>query len=165
MKKTLGERISELRKNKNMTQEDLAIKMGVSPQAVSKWENDVSCPDINTLPKLAKILDISVDRLLSDEEPADTYIVPVEERKDINKMLLKIRVSSEGDKVKLNLPLSIVKIALEMGSINGMFGKNCGEVMKEIDFNSIFAMAEQGVMGKILEVESDDGDIVEIFVE
>ena len=47
---TLGKRIMALRKAKGWTQEQLAAQLGISAQAVSKWENDVSCPDISTLP-------------------------------------------------------------------------------------------------------------------
>lgn len=62
--KTLGEMISSLRKEKGMTQNELAEKMNVTDKAVSKWERDLSCPDINTISKLANILDVSVDELL-----------------------------------------------------------------------------------------------------
>lgn len=60
MKKTLGTMISSLRKDKGMTQLELAEIMGVTDKAVSKWERDLSCPDINSIPKLAEILEISV---------------------------------------------------------------------------------------------------------
>ena len=53
MSETIGNRISKYRKAKGMTQEELANQMGVSSQAVSKWENDASCPDIATLPSCA----------------------------------------------------------------------------------------------------------------
>ena len=49
---TIGKRIARYRKDKHMTQEELAGKMGVSAQAVSKWETDTSCPDITALPQL-----------------------------------------------------------------------------------------------------------------
>lgn len=62
--KTLGEMIASLRKENRMTQLELAEKMGVTDKAVSKWERDLSCPDINTLPKLAEVFDISVDELM-----------------------------------------------------------------------------------------------------
>ena len=62
---TLGKRISENRKAKNIKQDELAEMLLVSPQAVSKWENDLSCPDISVLPELSKILGITVDELLS----------------------------------------------------------------------------------------------------
>ena len=58
---TIGKRISEYRKKKNLKQDELAEMLGVSPQAVSKWENDLSCPDISLLPELSKILGISID--------------------------------------------------------------------------------------------------------
>ena len=57
----LGNNISEKRKAKGMTQEELAANLGVSPQAVSKWENNLSCPDISLLPAIAKIFGMSVD--------------------------------------------------------------------------------------------------------
>ena len=61
---TMGERIKHHRKRLGMTQEQLAERLGVSPQAVSKWENNLSCPDISLLPELATVLGISVDELL-----------------------------------------------------------------------------------------------------
>ena len=63
-KETMGKRISELRKNKGMTQEQLAQRVGVTAQAVSKWENDLSCPDISILPQLAEALGVTTDELL-----------------------------------------------------------------------------------------------------
>lgn len=47
---TMGNRISKYRKARGMTQEELAGKLGVSSQAVSKWETDTFCPDISLLP-------------------------------------------------------------------------------------------------------------------
>lgn len=63
-KQTLGMMISSLRKEKGMTQLDLAERMGVTDKAVSKWERDLSFPDINSIPKLAEIFEVSVDELM-----------------------------------------------------------------------------------------------------
>lgn len=63
-KQTLGMMISSLRKEKGMTQLELAEKMGVTDKAVSKWETDLSFPDINSVPKLAEIFEVSVDTLM-----------------------------------------------------------------------------------------------------
>ena len=63
-KQTLGQKIAELRKAKNMTQLELANQLNITDKAVSKWERDISCPDINTFPKLAEVLEVSVDELL-----------------------------------------------------------------------------------------------------
>lgn len=75
-KKTIGTMISLLRKEKGMTQQTLAEKMNVTDKAVSKWERDLSFPDVNTIPKLAEILGVSIDELMHAK---------VEDKKSINK--------------------------------------------------------------------------------
>ena len=67
MEETLGKRIAAHRKALGLTQDKLAELLGVTAQAVSKWENDQSCPDISMLPKLAEIFDITTDALLGVE--------------------------------------------------------------------------------------------------
>ena len=62
--KTMGEIIAEKRKEKGMTQAELAVKMNVTDKAVSKWERGLSCPDINSLSTLAEALDMPVAQLL-----------------------------------------------------------------------------------------------------
>ena len=74
---TLGKRIAALRKEKGMTQEQLAEKVGVSAQAVSKWENDASCPDITLLPLLGDILGVSVDELLG-VKPIEPHVIIID---------------------------------------------------------------------------------------
>lgn len=64
----IGPRIAALRKSKSMTQEQLALALGVSPPAVSKWETGASCPDIALLCPLARALNTNVDTLLQFEE-------------------------------------------------------------------------------------------------
>ncbi|SHE24133.1 helix-turn-helix domain-containing protein [Actinomyces glycerinitolerans] len=65
MKNSVGRNIARLRLSRGMTQEQLAQRMGVTPQAVSKWENDLNYPDVATLPALAALLGTSVDALLT----------------------------------------------------------------------------------------------------
>ena len=55
----MGDLISDARKAKNMTQRELAESLNITDKAVSKWERGASCPDINTIPKLADILGVS----------------------------------------------------------------------------------------------------------
>ena len=74
-KQTFGATISALRKEKGLTQLELARQMGVTDKAVSKWERNLSFPDVASLPKLAEVLGTSVDELLEvktagQEEPA-----------------------------------------------------------------------------------------------
>ena len=63
-KQTFGAMIAALRKEQGMTQLELAEKMGVTDKAVSKWERDLSFPDINSIPKLAEIFNVSIDELM-----------------------------------------------------------------------------------------------------
>ena len=70
--KSMGEIVSTLRREKGMTQKELANKLNITDKAVSKWERDVAYPDTQTIPKLAEILDISVEDLMNAKlEPAD----------------------------------------------------------------------------------------------
>lgn len=80
MEETLGKRIVSHRKRLGLTQDALAERMGVTAQAVSKWENDQSSPDIGALPKLAEIFGISTDELLGVErkEVHPAEIVPAD---------------------------------------------------------------------------------------
>ena len=165
METTLGKRIAALRKQKDLRQDDIAQLLDVSPQAVSKWENDQTCPDIGLLPKLAQILGVTTDELLSGkQELQEVRLLPPEERKDIKDMLLRIIVdSSDGDKVRINLPMALVQVALDMGTeMPQISGK---EALKNIDLNQIMELVRQGAIGNLIEVESADGDTVRIFVE
>ena len=165
MDMTIGKRIALLRKEKGLTQEELANRMGVSPQAVSKWENDQTCPDISTLPKLSKLLGVTVDELLEGKQELPAVrVLPPAERKDIKDMMLRITVdSAEGDKVRLNLPIALVEVAMEIGmempQING------NEALNGIDLKKILEMVRLGCVGNLVEVDSADGDKVRIFVE
>ncbi len=166
METTLGKRIATLRRQKELKQDDLARMLDVSPQAVSKWENDQTCPDISLLPRLAQILNISVDELLSGKaelQPA-VRILPVEERKDIKDMMLHMIVdSSEGDKVRINLPMALVQVAIDIGLEMPQISGN--ESLKHINFQQIVELVRHGTVGNLMEVESAEGDIVRIFVE
>ena len=68
---TIGKNIAELRKSSGMTQEQLAELLGVSPQSVSKWENEVTMPDIMLLPVIAGCFDITVDELYGAGKQAE----------------------------------------------------------------------------------------------
>jgi len=101
-KKQFGSFIAEIRKEKGMTQQDLARKLNISAKAVSKWETGVSLPDINLLMPIAKVLDVSTAELLQGKHlPAQ--IEPVEMEKIVQKT---IAIS----KIQRNLPIqSILK--------------------------------------------------------
>ena len=165
MDMTIGKRITLLRKEKGLTQEELATHMGVSPQAVSKWENDQTCPDISALPKLARLLGVTVDELLEGkQELAPVRLLPPEERKDIKDMMLRVTVdSAAGDRVRVNVPMALVEVAMEIGmempQINGT------DALKGVDMNKVLRLVREGLVGNLVEVDSADGDKIRIFVE
>jgi len=163
---TLGSRIAAWRKEKGITQEELAEKMGVSSQAVSKWENDVSCPDISLLTTLADVLGVTTDELLSGKS-SQVRQLPETQRKSLDQLTLRIRVNSaDGDKVKVNLPMTLVRVGLELGiDIAPNFTEGKLDALRNLDLTKIMDLAERGVIGKLVEVESADGDIVEVVVE
>ena len=67
-KMTLGEKIKELRRGRGLSQEELAEQINVSRQAVSKWELDLSLPDIDNIVQLSRLFGISTDQLLIEEQ-------------------------------------------------------------------------------------------------
>ena len=105
--KTFGEMISSLRREKNMTQNDLADKMNVTDKAVSKWERNLSCPDINSIPKLAEILGVSVEKLLNAQ------------------------TKQENSKVEDIINIALIGVSLAMGICIVVTS-----VLKQIDINN-----------------------------
>lgn len=84
----LGKKIAYYRKNKNITQDELAKQLGISNQAVSKWETGQSCPDVELLPKIADIFEITLDELFERE------FVTQEEQSNVQERLNEASVSA-----------------------------------------------------------------------
>lgn len=102
----IGEFIASKRKEVNLTQADLAEKLGITDRAVSKWENGVCMPDAGTIPELCKILKISVNDLFSGE---------VVNMKDLEKHaeenLLSLKKNEEEINKKLFLAVHVIGLA------------------------------------------------------
>lgn len=159
----LGNNISAKRKAMGMTQEELAAKLGVSPQAVSKWENNLSCPDISLLPAIAKIFGTSVDELLGDSssdknaqtdientEPEATYEEPVFTGKKATALL--ITTERNGKTSNVRIPLGILRFGLNLG---GIFGGLTGPQASAVE-NAV----RTGLSGEILTVDGENGEKV-----
>ncbi len=162
MQESFGTRFQRLRKETKLTQEDVAKHLNITAQAVSKWENDISAPDISALPALAELFHVTTDELLGKER-AVVY-VPPKEQKDFDRLMLRMRVLAPEDnaKINFNLPLALVRIFLQNGGTIPQIGNNA--TLQSIDWGQILALVEQGVLGKLMEVESDECT-VEIWVE
>lgn len=130
MKKTLGTMISSLRKDKGMTQLELAEIMGVTDKAVSKWERDLSCPDINSIPKLAEILEISVDDLMQGK--TETKEQDTKEKKE---NISRNKVDEIVDTVLKGTGIAM-GIAVTVLSVHG-----------ELEINAAFTMLGIGLAG------------------
>ena len=161
---TIGSRIAQKRKALGLTQEALASQLGISAQAVSKWENDISAPDIALLPALAKALNCTTDELLTGNT-SEVRVVPEPQRKTPDELVLRIKIlSSEGDKVRVNLPIALLKAMSGSGmDIAAQFSGI--DSLKGINLEKILELVENGTVGKLVEMESAQGDTVEIVVE
>ncbi len=169
MEKTIGKKLYELRKQSGFTQDYVAEKLGVSPQAVSKWENDIACPDIMTLPNIAVLYGITIDELFKNDEVQSN--VKYEKTEQINEEDLVLRVyvdTVHGDNVKVTLPYPIVKEFVKAGkNISAVVGGTVvsGVDLSGVDFDVIFAMVAKGVLGEIVNVKTQNNDIVRVVVE
>jgi DNA-binding XRE family transcriptional regulator len=121
-KQSFGTMVAQLRKEQGMTQLDLAEKMGVTDKAVSKWERDLSFPDVNSLPKLAEIFGVSVDELMQNKVASQNDI----QVKKLNKMVTLILRA-----VAMAMGIAVAVLCFQaqfqhnqvgMNSIGGMLG-------------------------------------------
>ena len=71
---TFGEKLKEARHSAKLSQEELAVKIGVSRSAIAKWETDKGLPDIQNLKIIASVLDVSIDHLLNDGTKLDLSV-------------------------------------------------------------------------------------------
>lgn len=144
---TLGNKIAQHRKNLNITQDALAQQLGVTNQAVSKWESDQCCPDVMLLPRLADIFGVSIDELFGRQQPAGTVPSPLEYPDD-NVLRVAVYVGSKlvcGGAAKpgyeyryegnVDAVLSCVTVACGdvMGNVDAGLGVACGNVMGHVD--------------------------------
>ena len=118
-KQTLGETIAALRREKQMTQAELAEKMSVTDKAVSKWERNLSCPDVSSIPRLAEILGVSPGELI------EAKAAPVKSVKKVPSSLI---------------PLILNALSLAMGAAVTVLS-----FFKELDMNSGFGLLGIGL--------------------
>ena len=171
---TLGRRIARLRLAKTATQERLAKELNVSPQAVSKWENDINYPDISLLPDLARFLGVSVDELLSGASASTQETAVAQESAAARER------AAEAVPVVVDEPAEIVEEPVEQDnqgiatqSSGFSFGKLFGKSMIKVEKNDeADGSKKKGVRlgngsakhGLHVYIVSDDGDVVDMCV-
>lgn len=110
----IGEFIQQLRKEKGLTQKELAEQIGMSDKTISKWENGNSVPDTSMLVPLCKVLDISVNELLSCEKlPPEDYSKKAEEN---IMMLMKEKEQQKKGSIFIGVALVLIGIVLLLGN-------------------------------------------------
>jgi len=98
----LADKIIELRKRQGMSQEELAEKLGVSRQSVSKWEGAQSTPDLNRILQMSEIFGVSTDTLLKDTEELSADTVPVQENAETEPPLRKVSMEEANSFLAVN---------------------------------------------------------------
>ena len=98
-----GEKLSRLRKSSGFTQEDLAEKLGVSRQAVARWEAEETSPDIHTLLGICEVFHVSADYMIHSDYESDEDIPAVRKKNS--------EVKSVSEKSKQNMLISAICFA------------------------------------------------------
>ena len=170
---TLGRRIARLRLARTATQERLAKELNVSPQAVSKWENDINYPDISLLPDLARFLGVSVDELLSGASASTQESVAAQESAAEKSTAEVVPVAADEPAEIVEEPTEQDRQDIATQSSGFSFGKLFGKSMIKVEKNDeADGGKKKGVRlgngsakhGLHLYVVSDDGDVVDMCV-
>ena len=170
---TLGRRIARLRLARTATQERLAKELNVSPQAVSKWENDINYPDISLLPDLARFLGVSVDELLSGASASAQESVAAQESAAEKSIAEVVSVAADELAEIVEEPTEQDNQGIAVQSSGFSFGKLFGKSMVKVEKNDeTDGSKKKGVRlgngsakhGLHVYVVSDDGDVVDMCV-
>ena len=109
----VGKFISQLRKEKELTQKELAEKLGVTDKAVSKWETGKCYPDIETIEKISRLFDVSINELLNGEK-----ILPEKAREEADKTIIQVMKNEKKERHKGRIIVLILSI---IALISGLF--------------------------------------------
>lgn len=170
---TLGRRIARLRLARTATQERLAKELNVSPQAVSKWENDINYPDISLLPDLARFLGVSVDELLSGASASTQETAVAQESAAVRSAAEVVSVAADEPAEIVEEPTEQDNQGIATQSSGFSFGKLFGKSMVKVEKNDeADGSKKKGVRlgngsakhGLHVYVVSDDGDVVDMCV-
>lgn len=125
---SMGEMIAAIRKEKGMTQKELADQLGITDKAVSKWERNIAYPDTATIPKLAQLLGIPVEDLLQAKSTAGAAVKPAS---PLINLILKAVPMAMGIAVvvtsllgKLDLRSGFILLGLGLACIGAYLMKN-----------------------------------------
>lgn len=158
----IGSNIAALRKEKGITQEELANALGVSAQAVSKWENNSSCPDVSLLTVIADYFGVTVDALLRSGAEEITRADPPSTDNNVaavhgGKRNVRIKVTQpNGKETNVKVPFGVVKMGLRVG-VFGLQRDAADKISALLD--------DPAAAADILSVDGENGEHVTISIE
>ena len=129
---SIGSKIAQLRKTKGITQEELAQLLSVTNQAVSKWESDQCCPDIQLLPKLADTFGVTIDALF-DRETASPVSVKNLPWKDDDSFRVVLYQGHKLLKSSSHAGDFVFKYEGPARNISSAISIDCGDVQGDVD--------------------------------
>jgi transcriptional regulator with XRE-family HTH domain len=150
---TIGENIARLRKEKALTQAELGEILGVSNQAVSKWESGMTMPDIMLLPEIAKVLGITLTDLygISDKDAKEESSKVAKVNAEVDQKVLNICVKTNDSDVTTKVPAAVVR---------SVFGnKLLRQYLSDDDGKSLAAlidMLDDDMVGTLIDVDTDE---------
>lgn len=156
---TLGNKIAYYRKQKNLTQDQLARKLEVTNQAVSKWESDQCCPDIVLLPRIADIFEISLDELFDREAKSNTAELPWEDDGVLRAVLYVGRTLVGGHEAAERIEFSYEGPAL---NVHSDFSVTCDNVAGNVNAGANVTCDDVGGSvnaGRDITCDSIDGNV------
>lgn len=161
MKNSIGQNIAYYRKAAGMTQEELSEKMNVTSQAVSKWENDLSYPDLECVSRLATVLNTTVDSLINGAESIPC--VKVVETDSVEKRILVIstdlRSSHNNVSAKVRIPVELILKFHENDNLTALVGEDTADLVKKS-----IELITSGAVGTVIEAHTDKVDaLIEVI--
>ena len=149
---SIGKNISYLRKEKGLTQAELGDLLGVSNQAVSKWESEMTMPDIMLLPEIAKVLGVTLEDIYCENNEFEIVeknaVSKVTDRRII---FINVKSKEENANVKVRVPVTAAKTVMGKSIMRQYLGEN-GE--SQIDL--FFEMIDSGSCGTLVDVDADE---------
>ena len=152
---SIGKNIAYYRRKKGFTQSELGEMLGVSNQAVSKWESEMTMPDIMLLPEIAKALGVSL---------TDLYDVPDEKKEEIpslekrecaeDRRILVIHVIADGADVTTQLPVSAIKSVFGNQLLKQYLGEG-----EDKQLEALLEMLDQNTTGTLVNVDTEEGRV------
>lgn len=130
---TLGKKITEMRKTKNLTQEKLSEKIGVTRQTLANWESDITAPNIKEAQKLAKIFEITLDDLTDNK-----IEIECSKRTCLSKLIGKLcTIDIDTDDYRLNFDTLCKIIDINSDFIKIEFEYQKKSIIKMLDLKLI----------------------------